>query len=261
MLLGGLWRLNDRFTWMSMSEIRVNAATPVLEEKYWAVFPSKCLRFWPMFIRKSQDVAVFLERTNPVLVKTRMTGIGSFAVDIDLLSPRIVVEWKGELWCISKEGRMWNLADGSLGLMDLKVPQKPVWRVIVSSVINENEQLMPRGVFPSIFSIDAIDDFLDGLRDAPWFGGVEEVVLDRRAGDYLFKLRYVRDGKDFAILIQSDKYEWEELSLALEQILADLAREDGSRLIDATYWDERQKQNKIVVRDLPADMVEGSARE
>ena len=254
MLLGGLWRLNERYAWMSMREMRVNAATPVLEERYWDVFPSQCLRFWPLFIRKSQDVAVFLERTNPVLVETRITGIGSFVTDIKLLSPHIVVEWEGELWCISKEGRMWNLADGSFGFRELKIPQKPLWRVLVSSVVNENEHLLPRGVFPSIFSIDSIDDFLKGLGDASWFDGVEEVALDRMAGDDLFKLRYVQEGKIFTILVQRDKYGWKELDLALEHILYRLRREDGNHLIDATYKD------KIVVKNLSAGAAEGRSR-
>ena len=254
MLLGGLWRLNERYTWMSMREMRVNAANPVLEERYWDIFPSQCIRFWPLFMRKSQDVASFLEKTNPVLVKTRMTGMGSFVADIKLLSPRLVVEWKDRVWCISKEGRMWNLADGSFGLRELKIPLKPLWRMLASSVVGEDEQLLPSGVFPSIFSTDAVDDFLRGLGNASWFDDVEEVTVDRRAGDDLFELLYAREGRYCKILIQKDKYEWEYLSIALEHILDRLGKENASRLIDATYKD------KIVVKDLPAGAVEGSSR-
>ena len=254
MLLGGLWRLDERYTWMSMREMSVNASNPVLEARYWDVFPSQCLRFWPLFIRKSQDVALFLERTNPVLIETRMTGLGCFVTDIKLLSPRIIVEWKGEIWCISKEGRMWNLAEGSFGFRDLKIPLKPLWRVLISSFVHENEQLLPGGVFPSVFSTDTIDDFLVGLGNASWFDGVEEVALDRRAGEDIFRLRYVREGQNFTILIQRDNYDWEELGLALEQVLNRLGREDGSCLIDATYKD------KIVVQNLSTGAVEGSSR-
>jgi len=236
-----------------MRELSVNAANSVLEERYWDVFPSQCLRFWPLFIRKSQDVAAFLEKTNPVLVKTSMTGIGSFAVDIKLLSPYMVVEWKGKTWCISKEGRMWNVDEGSFGFRELTIPQKPIWRVMASSVASGDELFLPSGVFPSIFSIDVIDDFLKGLGDASWFNGVEEVDLDRRAGDDLFKLRYVREGQNFTILIQGNKYRWQELGLALEHILG-LQREKGDRLIDATYTD------KIVVKNLSTGAVEGSSK-
>ena len=252
-LLGGLWHLNERYVWMSMRELSVNAANSVLEERYWDVFPSQCLYFWPLFIRKSQDVAAFLEKTNPVLVKTNMTGMGSFAVDIRLLSPHMLVEWKGEAWCISKEGRMWNVLDGGFGLRELKIPQKPIWRVRASSVVSGDELSLPGGVFPSIFSIDVIDDFLKGLGDASWFNGVEEVDLDRRAGDDLFRLRYVRGRQNFTILIQGNKYKWQELGLALERIL-DLERENGDRLIDATYAD------KIVVKNLSTGAVEGSSK-
>ena len=149
---------------------------------------------------------------------------------------------------------MWNLAEGSFGFRELEIPLKPIWRMQASSIACENEQLLPGGVFPSIFATDLIDDFLEGLGDASWFDGVEEVALDRRAGDDLFRLRYVREGQEFTILIQRDRLTWEELSLALEHILDRLAREDGGRLIDATYRD------KIVVKDLPAGVVEGSTR-
>jgi len=254
MLLGGLWRLNERYMWMTMRELSVNAANPILEERYWDILPSRSLRFWPLFIRSAQDVAVFLEKTTPVLVETRMTGMGSFVTDIRLLSPRMLVEWRGEVWCVSKEGRMWNIAEGSFGFRELEIPLRPLWRMQASSIVCENEQLLPGGVFPSIFSTDVIDDFLEGLGDASWFDGVEEVALDRRAGDDLFRLRYVREGQEFTILIQRNRLRWEELSLALEHILNRLVREDGSRLIDATYRD------RIVVKNLPAGVVEGGSR-
>ncbi|MCL2010305.1 MAG: hypothetical protein FWG71_07125 [Synergistaceae bacterium] len=236
---------------MSMREMSVNAATPVLEERYWDVFPSRCLRFWPLFIRRSRDMAVFLERTNPVLVETRMTGIGSFVTDIKLLSPRIVVEWQGKEWCISKEGRMWSLTDGGFWFRELKIPWKPLWKLPDAG---EEGRLLPGGVFPSIFSTDAIDDFLKGLGGASWFDGVEEVSVGRRAGDDFFELRYVREGKDFTILIQRDKHGWEELGLALGHILGSLEGDSGGRLIDATYKD------RIVVKNLPAGAAEGSSR-
>ena len=254
MLLGGLWRLNERYVWMSMREVSVNAANPILEERYWDLFPSQCLRFWPLFIRKSQDVASFLEKTNPVIVKTSMMGMGSFVTDIKLLSPHVVVEWQGSVWCISKEGRMWSLSEGSFGFKELRIPQKPLWRVLGSSVVSGDEQFLPGGVFPSIFSIDTIDDFVKGLGSASWFDGVEEVALDRRAGDDLYRLRYVRGGRNYTILIQRNKYEWQELSLALESILDRLQQEDSEHLIDATYKD------RIVERKLSTGAVEGSSK-
>ena len=148
---------------------------------------------------------------------------------------------------------MWHVDDGSFGFRELKIPRKPIWRVRTSSIVSGDELSLPGGVFPSIFSIGAIDDFLKGLGDASWFNGVEEVDLDRRAGDDLFKLRYVRGGQNFTILIQGSKYKWQDLGLALEHVLA-LQRENGDRLIDATYAD------KIVVKNLSTGAVEGSSK-
>jgi len=239
---------------MSMRAISVNASSPDLEERYWEIFPSRSLRFWPSFMRKARDLEAFLEKTTPVLVNTRMTGLGSFVADINFLSPHVVVEWQGEMWCISEEGRMWNLAERGFGFRDLEIPTRPVWRMQASSLIGESDRALPSGVFPSIFSTEVIDGFLKGFSNASWFDGVEEVALSRRAGDDLFELRYVRDGKNFTILIQKSKHDLEELSLALEYILNRLRLEGGNHLIDATYTD------KVVVKSLPAGAREGSSR-
>ena len=237
-----------------MREMSVNACSPDLEERYWDVFPSRSLRFWPSFMRKARDLEVFLERTTPVLVNTRMTGMGSFVADIRFLSPHVVVEWQGEMWCISKEGRMWNLAERGFGFRDLEIPMRPVWRVCAPSPVGENERVLPSGVFPSIFSTEVIDGFLEGFGNASWFDGVEEIAVSRRAGDDLFELRYAREGINFTILIQKSKHDLEELSLALEYILNRLRLEGGNHLIDATYND------KVVVKSLPAGAREGSSR-
>jgi len=252
--MGGLWHLNERHMWMSMRAMSVNASSPDLEERYWDIFPSQSLRFWPLFMRRARDLEVFLEKTAPVLVNTRMTGIGSFVADITLLSPHVVIEWQGEMWCISEEGRMWNLAEGSFGFSELQIPMRPIWRMQSPSLIGENNQFLPSGVFPSIFSTELIDSFLKGLGNASWFDGVEEIALSRRAGDDLFELRYAREGKNFTILIQKSKHDLEELGLVLEYILNRLRLEGGNHLIDATYND------KVVVKSLPAGAGEGSSR-
>jgi len=202
----------------------------------------------------SQDLEAFLERTTPVFVNTRMTGFGSFVADIELLSPRFVVEWNGEMWCISEEGRMWNLAERGLGFRELEIPVRPIWRIQLPSPVDAAKQFLPSGVFPVIFSTEVIDDFLEGLGNASWFGGVEKISIGRRAGDDLFELHYVWEERDFTILIQRSKHELEELSLALEYILNRLRLEDGNHFIDATY------NGKVVVRNLSYGAGEGSSR-
>jgi hypothetical protein len=242
-LLGGLWRLNEYYLWMSIRGLSVEAADPVLERRFWDVFPSQSLWFWPLFTWKSKDIEAFLERTLPVLVNIRTTGFGTFAVTIKPLTPRVIVEWRGEIWCISREGRMWHIDDKSLWLPGLEIPKKPLWRAAAFSGPDKDGLPLPGGVFPSLVSTDFIEDFLSAFGGETWFESVEDVSLERRAGADLFRLRLVRGQQEFMILIQRDKYEGKDLRVTLESVLETLFREGGSHQIDATY------KNKIVVTD------------
>jgi hypothetical protein len=209
-----------------------------------------------LFIRKAGDIRAFLEKTLPVLMDVRRTGFGSFAVDIRWLSPRIVVEWRKEIWCVSREGRMWNTGDENLRFSGLRVPRKPLWR-IASLPESGDDETPPAGVFPSIVPLRPIDEFLSAFGGEAWFEGVREISLERRAGSDLFRLFLVRGKQEFTLLIQRDKYERESLRKALRDIMDSLSSEGGSHFIDATY------SKKIVVRDLfrlSTGAAEGSSK-
>jgi hypothetical protein len=241
-LLGGLWCLNERFLWMSFRDLSIEAADPVLERRFWDVFPSRSLKFWPFFAQKSKDIEAFLEKTLPMLVDIRMTGFGSFSVRMKMLSPRVIVEWRKEIWCVSREGRMWNTGDRSLWLPGLEIPRSPLWRVAslseLENEINEGELPAPSGVFPALVSIEFIEDFLSSFGGETWFGDVREISLERRAGSDLFRLSLVRGEQEFIILIQRDKYEERDLNDTLASVLETLFEEGGSHLVDATYRDK-----------------------
>jgi hypothetical protein len=237
-----LWRLNEHYLWMSFRGLSVHAADSALEKRFWDVFPARSLRFWPFFAQQSKALETFLERTLPVLVDIRLTGFGRFAVDMRLLSPRAIVEWRGEVWCVSREGRMWNAEDKSLWFPGLRIPQKPLWRVASLPESVKEGIPAPGGVFPSLVSIDFIEDFLSAFGGEAWFGDVQEVSLERRAGADLFRLRLVRGQQEFMLLIQQDKYDGRDLHETLNRVLEILSEEGGSHLIDATY------RNKIVVK-------------
>jgi hypothetical protein len=242
-LLGGFLRLNEHYLWTSFRGLSVEADNPALERRFWDVFPSRSSVFWPFFVWKSRDVRDYLERTLPVFVRIRAMGFGSVAVEIKMLSPRALVEWRGGRWCVSREGRMWNADDGNTQLPGLRVPWKPLWRISSLSEPEDEGALLPGGVFPSPVSIDSIDDFLSSFSSEAWFVDVREISLERRAGAELFRLRLVRGEREFTILIQRDKYEGKALNETLRHVLESLFREGGGYLVDATY------KNKIVVKD------------
>ena len=255
MALGGLWRLQERYALTAMGGYNLKIDNPALERRFWDVFPSDALRFWPLYVCKSRDMGNFLEKTLPVRVDTRMTGVGTFATHITALSPWVIVEWKGQKWCVSREGRMWNLVDSGAQVNNLKIPQKPLWRVVSSpDMIGVDERPLPSGVFPVLFPVAAMEEFLLGFSNSPWFNNVEEIVLGRRENANLFTIRFLSGGQEFLILLQKGKYEELEFNFALENILDRLRKEGGNHVIDATY------KNRIVVRTLSADAREGGSK-
>jgi len=254
LLWGGLWRLNEYYVWTALRGYSVEASNPTLEKYVWDVVPVKGWRFWPSFLSQSREMEAFLEKTLPVFVNTRMTGWGIFVTDIKRLSPWLTVEWKGQLWRISRDARMWSLSEDKTGGGKSGIPVKPLWR-IVSSVSSADENFLPKGVFPSFFLTAPIDDFLERFGKESWFSNIEEIVLDRREGTDLFRLRFRQEMQEFEILIQKDKYEGRTLNLALEELLDRLRKEGGNYVIDATY-----ENNRIVVRALPAAVGEGSRK-
>lgn len=241
---------------MSLRSYSVEADDPALEKFFWESFPAEGLRFWPVLLYRAQSIGDFLEKTIPVLVHTTMTGYGRFTTKIDLLSPWLLLEWRGQIWCLSREGRMWNTADASLRVGGMKVPAKPLWRIapLAGDPVSADERSLPGGVFPALFPVSVIKKFLAEFEKENWFGDVQEIVLDRRGGADLFRLRFVRGTQEFRILIQEDRYGWQELNIALGYIVNRLLKEGGNHLIDATY------ANKIVVRNLSATAGEGSLK-
>ena len=129
LLLGGLWRLVEYRAWMPLSGYRVDAQDPALEERLWSVFPSRCFRFWPYFLKDAEGLKQFLERDIPVSVVTTMPRVGRFATAIKRLTPWLKVRWYDQLWCVSREGRMWNVAEAQGHMASADLGLGPTWRL------------------------------------------------------------------------------------------------------------------------------------
>lgn len=251
MLLGGAWRLYEYNEWMSLSGYGIEAQSPILERRFWDVFPARSLRFWPFFLRDSEGMEEFLERVLPVSVSTHMTELGRFDTTMKWLVPWLKVRWRDRLWSISREGRMWDAAESDESLINFKAIKGPIWQL---ASLSGDTRPLPSGVFTSPVSIDAVVAFLREYQDYPWFGFVEEIVLDRRAGADLFRLNLVRGKQRFELLIQQIKYDGQELGAMLGEILERLAKEKGNHRIDATY------EGKILLKSLPGGPNEGSLK-
>lgn len=249
--LGSAWRLYEYNEWMSLKHYRVEAENQALERRFWDVFPARSLRFWPFFLKDSEGLEAFLESALPVAVSTRMSEFGRFVTTMRWLTPWLKVRWRGRLWCISREGRMWDSRETEGLFVDFEAIKGPIWQL---ASLSGDVRPLPSGVFTSPVSVDVVAAFLREYQDYSWFGAVERIVWDRRAGDDLFRLALARGKQRFEILIQQSKYGGQELGAMLGEILERLAKEDGNHRIDATY------EGKIVLQNLPVGPNEGSLK-
>ena len=248
--LGGAWRLYEYNEWMSLKGYRIEAEDQTLERRFWDVFPVRSLRFWPFLLKDAGGVEAFLERVLPVSVSTRMSEFGRFVTTMKWLRPWLKVWWRDRLWCVSREGRMWE-ADGFAGSSMSSDIKGPVWQL---ASLSGDIRPLPLGVFSVPVSLDAVSAFLLEYQDYPWFSSVERIVWDRRAGADLFRLALVRGKQRFEVLIQQNKYGGQELGAMLEEVLGRLAKESGNHRIDATY------EGKILLQKLPGGPNEGSLK-
>ena len=113
MLLGSFTRIYEYKYWFTLKDYRIIAQSQALERRLWEVFPKRCLTFWPYLIKDSKGMKDFLERDMPVTVDTQMEGWGHFTTRIDWLKTWVKVDWRGHIWCISRDGKMWLYEQGS----------------------------------------------------------------------------------------------------------------------------------------------------
>ncbi len=245
-LTGAVLRTVDYKIWFALSNYTIEAESPILERRLWLFFPKDCLKFWPSFIKRSEGLSEFLERDLPVSVKTEMHGLGNFITRIKWLTPWLTIEWQGELWNISRDGKMWalNQEDISGTISSNKI--NPIWK-IPDGANQENDihfKASLSGVFKSPISTGVMTDFLEEFRGYGWFEAADRIAWERRAGLDLFVLYISNGGQNFEILIQREKYSGQNLGEIISEVYNRLLNEGGSHTIDATY------EGKIVLRNL-----------
>ena len=242
MLVGCMTRIYEYRFWFTLKDYRIEAKSQALEQRLWEVFPQRCLTFWPYLIKDSQGMKDFLERDMPVIVDTQMERLGHFRTKIDWLKAWVKVEWRGRIWCISRDGRMWLYEPGRPSEAEAG---NLVWKVQDSTGIDEPTVQPPMfGVFKSPISTEVIDAFLEEFRGCKWFEAAQEITWERRAGMDLFVLKLIHGLQKFELYLQREKYAGQDVGAALDELFTKLIDEGGSHVIDATY------EGKILLRKL-----------
>ena len=242
MLLGCMTRIYEYRFWFTLNGYEVKAQSQALERRLWEVFPQRCLTFWPYFMKDSKGLKDFLERDMPVVVETKMHGLGSFTTKIDWLKAWVKVDWRGKIWCISRDGKMWLYEPGRPSEAE---SGSLVWKVPEDGGTGEAGVQPPMaGVFTSPVSTEVIGSFLDEFKDCKWFESAREITWERRAGMNLFVLKLSSGRQNFLLYIQREKYPNQDLGASIDMVFTKLLDEGGNHVIDATY------EGKIMLRSL-----------
>ncbi len=229
--------------WFALHDYRIEAQSQELEARLWEVFPKRCLSFWPYFMKDRNGMKDFLERDMPVAVDTEMKKLGRFTTTINWLKAWVKVEWRGKIWCISRDGRMWQYEPGRP--VDDEAG-RIVWKIPEEGNIQEGANVQPPmfGVFRSPISTEVIASFLDDFRECRWFDAASEMTWERRAGMDLFILKLASGNQKFELYFQPGKYKGQDVGTVLDSLFDRLLNEGGNHIIDATY------EGKILLRKL-----------
>lgn len=243
MFVGCFFRIYEYKDWFTLSDYRIEAQSQALERRLWEVFPQRCITFWPYFMKDSQGMKDFLERDMPVTVNTKMEGLGHFRTKIEWLQAWVKVEWRGKIWCISRDGKMWLYEQGSPSQAETG---NLVWKLPEEGNITEGANVQPPmfGVFRSPISTEVIDSFLEEFRGRNWFEAATELRWERRAGMDLFILKLEHGRQKFELYLQPEKYAGQDVGTSIDEKFRELIKEGGNHVIDATY------QGKIILRNL-----------
>ncbi len=235
--------MRDYKYWFTLKDYRVESQSPILERRLWDVFPKRCLTFWPYMLKDADGMKEFLERDMPVEIDTHMSGLGRFTTKIEWLTAWVKVDWRGKIWCISRDGRMWLFQrgrqnDDKAGRLVWKVPDEGN---IIGGI---TFQTPTTGVFKSPISTEAIASFLDEFRVCKWYEAADDIMWERRAGMDLFFLRLSHGTQKFELYLQPGKYSGHDIGAEIDELFTRLISEGGNHVIDATY------EGKIVLRRL-----------
>ena len=225
--------------WFALKGYRIETQSSVIEQRLWEIFPQRCLTFWPYLLKDSQGLKEFMERDMPVVIETHMEGLGHFVTRAEWLKAWVKVEWRGKIWCISRDGRMWLFEKGvgndeETGNLIWKIPAKD----------DNNTQILMSGVFKSPLPTEIMASFLADFNSFKWLEAANEISLESRAGMNLFILEISSGTQKFELYLQPDKYPGQDVGQTVEDIFTRLMREGGNHTIDATY------EGKILLRGL-----------
>jgi len=233
-LAGSFFFFFENYGFFSLKGYVLETPSADVEKRFWELLPPECIRYWPIMVLKSSQIRILMEKTIPVQVSIEAKGIGLFHTRIFSLEPWLIVEWRGSIWHLSKEGYMW------MPKLSYKVPKSPLWKI--SEKLNRysdiGKMVIPDGVFPAMFPIGELERFDAIFKLQSWYANVEYIDFDRRAGEIVLRISLGLNGRKIILIVNGEENKLSEIEMFLEQILPQITLEDKRILIDMSYPDK-----------------------
>ncbi len=243
------------FQFFSLHGLVIRAEDPVAESFFWKNISPDELRFWPLFLWRTDELKKKIETESPLSLKLTGSGIFRFYAELLPLQPWILVHWKDKNFYLTKDGLIWDAGHIlNKSLSGIKDPEGPPFFLADDlpspSQDPEGENLVMKSVLP----VDFFADWVEGLETSGWMPHTETVEVSRREGRYLLSLNLKIRSRTVRILLRGDVPRWKDLSSAVSQILHQLQFSGENIIIDTTYTD------RIIVRNVEGGGQEGSGK-
>ena len=255
-LIGGVFASWENFNqYLSLGNLRVSAADPVVEGLFWQNIEPDMVRFWPLFLLQREKIRQRLEMQAPLSVAIKRDGLRSFSVEMKPLVPWLLLRWQERDFYLSREGLIWK-KDHPLNarLSGIQPPSLPP--VVLADSFPSPEGILEEGtiVSNSIFPVETLAEWIGSLSATEWFSRMEKLLVARREGQYLLEVSWQFQKKTVRLLFTGDRKRWGEIFSALSQILQQLQFSGEDIIIDTTYSD------RIIVRSVQGGGKEGSGK-
>lgn len=249
-LAGVLLVLESTFQSLRTRDIRFYPEEPYTEKCFWDIVNSKEIRCWFLLYTSRLSLVDHIEKWIPARYKIKLTGFGSFGLEMYPMDPSFIISWKDQLWYLEDGGSIWKRSLGVNKILNVRPEiESPVFEIgegfpspLSDELVSSEDQYIQR----SLLSVTLLKKWKEGIMRLPWADSIQKVVLQNKGGEQCLQLKLRTDKGILSMLFQSDTNRWPEVVEALGKIMPGFPEGYRNLDIDALY------QDKIVVKEIPA---------
>lgn len=204
---------------------------------FWKEVSEGGKRFWPLLYMESGSVIQNVEEEYPLSVSAGLSGLGKLRWNVTPLKPWISILYKGDLWYLSRDGRLWKTdLSANKEIKGVLPPGGPlwVWGKGLPSPFLEGTPKHP--IEKSSIPTDLISQWIDGLKGTGLWEKAMKVQVNSQENREVLTV-FLQEGKWVQLKLDQDTKEWPAIVDAVRMILKKEISNDETLLVDATYKD------------------------